>query len=98
MSDTKKHPTTISNTRMAYVGATSSNVKFLLAENEKLEKKLLLSRHNIYDGFVAMNKEFVCVHDLQEWSKEFVQTLKNIHDSITHVQEWIMQHKGPHFT
>lgn len=41
-----------------------------------------------------MHKEIVCVHGLQQWSKEFVQTLKNIHASITHVHECAMWYKG----
>lgn len=48
----------------------------------------------LYDGFVTMHKAIVCVHGLQQQSKEFVQTLKNIHATIAHVQEWIMQYKG----
>jgi len=34
------------------------------------------------------------VHGLQQRSKEFVQTLKNMHAAIAHVQQWTMQYKG----
>jgi len=44
----------------------------------------------IYDKFVTMHKEVVRVNGLQQRSKEFVQTLKNIHAAIVHVQEWTM--------
>lgn len=40
-----------------------------------------------------MHKAVVRVHGLQR-IKEFVQTLKNIHAAIAHVQEWIMRYKG----
>lgn len=46
-----------------------------------------------YDGFVTVHKSVVHVHGLQQWSKEFFQTLKNINASITHVQEWTIRYK-----
>lgn len=49
---------------------------------------------NIYDEFVTVHKEVVCFNGLQKWRKEFVQTLKNIRATITHVKEWIMGYKG----
>lgn len=49
---------------------------------------------NLYDGFVTTHKEFVCLHGLQQQSKEFSQNLKKIHASITHVQELTMRYKG----
>lgn len=45
----------------------------------------------LYDGFFTVHKEVFHLHCLHQWSKEFVQTLKNIHASIAHVQEWTMQ-------
>ena len=39
----------------------------------------------LYDRFLTVHKAVVHVHGLQQQSKEFVQTLKNIHDTITHV-------------
>lgn len=38
-----------------------------------------------YDGFVTMHKVVVRFHGLQQHSKEFFKTLKNIHASITYV-------------
>jgi len=48
----------------------------------------------LYDEFVTVNKKVVHVHDLQQWSKEFLQTLRNMHVAITNVQEWKMRYKG----
>ena len=48
----------------------------------------------LYDGFVTMCKEVVHVHVLQQQSKDIVQTLKNIHATIAHVQKWKMRYKG----
>jgi len=36
----------------------------------------------LYDKFVTAHKVIVCVHGLQQWSKEFVQTLRNTHATI----------------
>jgi len=38
--DTRKHPTALDETTLAYVGARSSNAKYLLAENEQMTKLL----------------------------------------------------------
>lgn len=62
----------------------------ILAKVSTLESTM----RKLYDGFVTMHKSVVCIHGLQQWSKEFVQTLKNTHASITHVQEWTMRYKG----
>jgi len=40
VSDTKKYPTSLVEASLTYAGATSSNVKFMLAENEKMAKNL----------------------------------------------------------
>ena len=40
MSDTRKHPTSISQATLAYAGATNSNVQYLTTESEKLGKNL----------------------------------------------------------
>ena len=118
--DTRKHPTTLTKAILAYAGATSSNVKFLLVENQQMEKNLQVVRKEaeklrdqsivsvmeemrkvimakvstldttmwkLYDGFVTVHKAVVCVHGLQQRRKEFVKTLRNIHDAISHVQE-----------
>lgn len=40
VSDVKKNLVVMADATLAYVEATSSNVKFLLAENEHMEKNL----------------------------------------------------------
>ena len=40
VSSVRKHPVALVDTTLAYVGDTSSNVKFLLSKNEKIEKNL----------------------------------------------------------
>lgn len=40
VSDVMQHPTDIFNATFAYAGATRSNVKFLLDENEQMPKNL----------------------------------------------------------
>ena len=40
---------------------------------------------NLYDRFFIVHKEFFLLHGLQQWSKDLVKTLKNIHDAITYV-------------
>ena len=62
----------------------------ILAEVSTLES----SMWKLYDGFVTMHKVVVRVHGLQQQSKYFVQTLKNIHVDIAHVQEWTMRYKA----
>jgi len=42
--DVRNHPITIVNATMTYVGATSSNVKFMLAKNEQMAKNLQAGR------------------------------------------------------
>lgn len=65
--------------------------KVILFEISTLESTMW----KIYDGFVTVNKVVVHVHDLQQWSKEFVQTLENIHASIAHVQVENVVQRGP---
>ena len=43
MLDVRKNPNSLANATLAYGGATRSNVKFLLAENEQMEKNLQAS-------------------------------------------------------
>lgn len=64
--------------------------KVILVEVSTLEE----SMQKLYDGFFIMHKGIVYVHGLHQWSKEFVQTLNNIHAAITHVQEWETWYKG----
>jgi len=40
VSDTRKHPNSISESIFTYEGATRSNVQYLMVENEKLEQNL----------------------------------------------------------
>ena len=68
--------------------------KAILVEVSTLEGTM----RKLYDGVATVHKAVVCVHGLQQRSKEFVQTLKNIHASITHVQEWTMRYKGARLT
>ena len=42
--DTRKHLATLAEATLAYVGATSSNIKYLLVENEQLTKNLQAAR------------------------------------------------------
>ena len=44
VSDVRKRPSTMTNATMAYARATSSNVKFLLAENKQMAKNLQATR------------------------------------------------------
>lgn len=44
MPDTRKHPTAFTEATLAYPGAISSNVKYLLFENEQLAKNLQVAR------------------------------------------------------
>jgi len=48
----------------------------------------------LYDRFVNVHKELLRVHGLQQQSKEFIQTLKNIHAVIAYVQESKILYKG----
>ncbi len=64
--------------------------KFILVIVSKLETTM----RKLYDELFTMHKEVFRVHVLQQRSKEFVQTLRNIHATITHVEEWKMQYKG----
>ena len=48
----------------------------------------------LYDRIFTMHKVVVHVHGLQQQSKKFVQTLRCIHATIAHVQEWTMWYKG----
>lgn len=126
MSVVIKHLTTLVDATLTYGGATSSNAKFMLTENEQMEmnlqdvrqeaeqlreqstvyamadmRKVILAEVStlettmqiLYDGFVTLHKVVVSVHGLQQRSKEFVQTLTNIHFVIAHVQEWTMWYK-----
>ena len=40
VSDVHKHPTALADATRAYVEATSSSVRFLIAENERMAKEL----------------------------------------------------------
>lgn len=40
VSDVRKHPTSMADATFSYAGATSSNVKFVLVENEQMTKNL----------------------------------------------------------
>ncbi len=63
--------------------------KAILVEVSTLEGTMC----KLYDIIVIVYKEVVYVHVLQQWGREFVQTLKKMHVSITHVQEWKMRYK-----
>lgn len=65
-------------------------------------KKVILSKvstlettmQKLYDRFFTMHNVFVHVQGLQQWRKNLVQTLREIHVSIVHVQDWKMRYKG----
>lgn len=113
VSDIRKHPVSLSESSLAYARPTCSNVKSLIAKNEKMAKNLQVVKQEakqlqastqnvvsamgemrkvilvevttleetmwkLYDGFVTVHKEVICVYGLQQWSEDFVQTLKNI--------------------
>jgi len=44
VSDVKKHLVSMVDATLGYAGAMSTNVKFLLAENEQMEKNLQVAR------------------------------------------------------
>jgi len=47
VSDTRRHPTTLSEAILTYTGATSSYVTYLMAENEQLAKILWDSKKEV---------------------------------------------------
>lgn len=61
--------------------------KEILAKVSTLETAMW----KLYDGFVTMHKVVFDLHGLKQWRKRFFQTLRDIHPTITHVKEWIMQ-------
>lgn len=63
--------------------------KAILAKVSTLED----TKQNIYDIFVTVHKEVVCVHGVQQWSKVCLQTLKNIDAAIAHVEERKIRYK-----
>ena len=44
MTDIHKHPTTLADATRVYVEATSSSVRFLIAENERMAKELQVAK------------------------------------------------------
>ena len=47
VSDTSKHPTTLVEAILAYVGATSLNLKYLMTENDQLANSLQDARKEV---------------------------------------------------
>lgn len=46
-ADTKKHPTVLAESSLAYVWATHTNIKYLMTENEQLTKNLQVVRQEV---------------------------------------------------
>jgi len=78
--------------------ATMQNAGFLLGElREEIPSEVSTigeTMQKLNDRFVTIHKAVFHLHGLQQWSKEFVKTLKRIQDTIAYVQEWTMQYKG----
>lgn len=54
VSETRKHPIALVEANLAYAEAINSNVKFLMAENEKLENKLQAARQEVEQLWASM--------------------------------------------
>lgn len=48
----------------------------------------------LYEELTTIHNTIVHLHGLQQKSKEFFNTLKNVQDAIIVVKEWIIRHKG----
>lgn len=66
MPDVRKHPVAMVDATMAYGRATSSNVKFLLAENEQIAKNLQAARQkakqSVRSAMAEMMKAILVKH------------------------------------
>ena len=114
VSYVRRHPVALADASKAYEEATSSTVKFLLAENARMEKdlqeamqrteqsvgsvmeemrKVILAEVSTlettmrkhYDKFFIVHKAIFHLYGFQQQCMKIVQTLKYIHDVITHV-------------
>lgn len=61
VSNTRQHPTALTEANLAYAGETTSNVKYAMAKNEQMTKNLYASRKE------AENSEHQCRMKFLHW-------------------------------
>lgn len=71
----------------------SSTQVYLEEMREKILSEVLTlgeTMQNLHEDLVTVHKAIVCLHGLQQQSKDFVKTLRNVQDVITYMQEQTM--------
>ena len=64
--------------------------KTILVDISTLENTMQM----LYNKFFPVHKAIVHLYDFQQQYAKTTKTLKDIHATITHVQEWKMRYKG----
>lgn len=92
-SDTRKHPNAIVEASLSYARSTSSNVKYLMTENEQLAKNLQATRkeakqlqeitHNAVSALGDIRKViFVEVSSLGETMQKLYDRFVTVHKEV----------------
>lgn len=95
VSDVRKNSVTMVDATLAYVGATHSNVKFMLAKNEQMAEKLQVDRKELEQSreqsvgstMVEMRKAILVeVSTLETTMQNFYDGFVTVHKVVFHVQ------------
>ncbi len=93
MSDMRKHPTTLDDATKAYAKATSSIVRFLIAENERMAKELQTSKQGgelvTASPRAKLKKEILDeALSLDTFMRALYSKFGIVHKAVVHLNGW----------
>ena len=93
MSDMCKHPITLADATRAYAEATSSSVRFLIAENEQMAKELQTTKQGgellIASSQAIVKKEILDeVLSLDTVMQVLYSKFGTMHKAVVHLNKW----------